>query len=140
MFTTFTNDHLKFLRYLFLFHPDQFTILPYGRIFLNANVIFQFIISYQLSDIYVSIGCSSTFLKQLYCQFSILILDFVSGKKKTVECQLYLNYFVSVAILEVYILHWENTKNQIGPKTIEFWKLKKRPCFFSRLSLRDDIS
>ena len=61
-----------------------------------------------ISDICFSIGCSSTFLKQLYCQFSILILDFVSGEKKqTVESQLYLNYFVSVAILEVYrpILH-----------------------------------
>ena len=58
-----------------------------------------------VSDICVSIGCSSTFLKQLYCQFSTLILDSVSGKKKTVESQLYLNYFVSVAILEVYILH-----------------------------------
>ena len=58
-----------------------------------------------ISDICVSIGCSSTFLKQLYCQFSILILDSVSGKKKPVESQLYLNYFVSVAILEVYILH-----------------------------------
>ena len=58
-----------------------------------------------ISDICFGIGCSSTFLKQLYCQFSILILDFVSGKKKTVESQLYLNYFVSVAILEVYILH-----------------------------------
>ena len=58
-----------------------------------------------ISDICGSIGCSSTFLKQLYCQFSILILDFVSGKKKPVESQLYLNYFVSVAILEVYILH-----------------------------------
>ena len=34
-----------------------------------------------ISDICVSIGCSSTFLKQLYCQFSIIILDFVSGKK-----------------------------------------------------------
>ena len=58
-----------------------------------------------ISDICVNIGCSSTFLKQLYCQFSILILDFVSGKKKTVKSQLYLNYFVSVAVLEGYILH-----------------------------------
>ena len=62
-----------------------------------------------ISDIFVSIGCSSTFLKQLYCQSSIIILDCVSGKKETVESQLYLNYFVSVAILDVYILHWENT-------------------------------
>ena len=30
----------------------------------------------------VSSGCNFTFLKQLYCQFSILILDFVSGEKK----------------------------------------------------------
>ena len=37
-----------------------------------------------ISDICVSIRCSSTFLKQLYCQFSTLILDSVSGKKKTV--------------------------------------------------------
>ena len=58
-----------------------------------------------ISDICASIGCSFTFLKQLYCQLSILILDFVSGKKKPVESQLYLNYFVSMAILEVYILH-----------------------------------
>ena len=58
-----------------------------------------------ISDIFVSIGCSSTFLKQLYYQFSIIIPDFVSDKKETVESQLYLNYFVSVAILEVYILH-----------------------------------
>ena len=58
-----------------------------------------------ISDIFVSIGCSSTFLKQLYCQFSIIILDFVSGKKETAKSQLYLNYFLSVAILEVYILH-----------------------------------
>ena len=58
-----------------------------------------------ISDICVSIGCSSTFLKQLYCQFSTLILDYVSGKKKTVESQLYLKYFVSVTILEVSILH-----------------------------------
>ena len=54
---------------------------------------------------FVSIGCSSTFLKQLYCQFLIIIIDLVSGKKETVESQLYLNYFVSVVILEVYILH-----------------------------------
>ena len=31
-----------------------------------------------ISDIFVIIGCSSTLLKQLYCQFSIIILDFVS--------------------------------------------------------------
>ena len=53
-----------------------------------------------ISDFFVSIGCSSTFLKQLYCQFLIIIIDLISGKKK-----LYLNYFVSVVILEVYILH-----------------------------------
>ena len=58
-----------------------------------------------ISDILVSIGCSSTLLKQFYCPFSIIILDFVSSKKETVESQLYLNYFVSVAILDVYILH-----------------------------------
>ena len=58
-----------------------------------------------ISDIIVSIGCSSTFLKQLYCQFLIIIIDLVSGKKETVESQLYLNYFVSVVILEVHILH-----------------------------------
>ena len=58
-----------------------------------------------ISDIFVSIGCSSTFLKHLYCQFLIIIIDLVSGKKETVESQLYLNYFVSVIILEVYILH-----------------------------------
>ena len=34
-----------------------------------------------ISDIFVSIGCSSTLLKQRYCHFSIIILDFVSGKK-----------------------------------------------------------
>ena len=58
-----------------------------------------------ISHIFVSIGCSSTFLKQLYCQILIIIIDLVSGKKETVESQLYLNYFVSVVILEVYILH-----------------------------------
>ena len=51
-----------------------------------------------ISDIFVSIGCSSTFLKQLYCQFLIITIDLVSGKKETVESQLY--YFVSVVILE----------------------------------------
>ena len=35
-----------------------------------------------ISDMCVSIGCSSTFLKELYCQSSTLILDSVSGKKK----------------------------------------------------------
>ena len=49
-----------------------------------------------ISDIFVSIVCSYTFLKQLYCQFLIIIIDLVSGKKETVESQLYLNYFVSV--------------------------------------------
>ena len=58
-----------------------------------------------ISDICGSIGCSSTFLKQLYCQFLIIIIDLVSGKKETVESQLYPNYFVLVVILEVYILH-----------------------------------
>ena len=38
-----------------------------------------------ISDIFVSIGCSSTFLKQLYCQFLIIIIDLVSGKKETVS-------------------------------------------------------
>ena len=57
-----------------------------------------------ISDIFVSISCSSTFLKQLYCQFLIIIIDLVSGNKET-ESQLYLNYFVSVVILKVYILH-----------------------------------
>ena len=32
-----------------------------------------------ISDMFVSIGCSSTFLKQLYCQFLIIIIDLVSG-------------------------------------------------------------
>ena len=58
-----------------------------------------------ISDIFVSNGCSSTLLKQLYFKFSVIILDFVCGKKKPVESQLYLNYFVSVTIPEVYILH-----------------------------------
>ena len=35
-----------------------------------------------ISDIFVSIGCGSTFLKQLYCQFLIIIIDLISGKKK----------------------------------------------------------
>ena len=35
-----------------------------------------------ISDIFVSIGCSSTFLKQLYRQFLIIIIDLVSGKKE----------------------------------------------------------
>ena len=37
-----------------------------------------------ISDIFASIGCSSTLLKQfyhVYRQFSIIILDFVCGKK-----------------------------------------------------------
>ena len=51
-----------------------------------------------ISDICFSIGCSSTFLKQLLFLIS-------SPVKKTVEFQLYLNYFVSVVILEVYIVH-----------------------------------
>ena len=38
-----------------------------------------------ISDIFVSIDCSSTFLKQLYCQFLIIIIDLVSGKKETVS-------------------------------------------------------
>ena len=38
-----------------------------------------------ISDIFVSIGCSSTFLKQLYRQFLIIIIDLVSGKKETVS-------------------------------------------------------
>ena len=42
-----------------------------------------------ISDIFVSIGCSSTFLKQLYCQFSIIIIDFVSGKKETAVSELF---------------------------------------------------
>ena len=42
-----------------------------------------------ISDICVSIGCSSKFLKQLYCQFSILILDFVSGKKVPAVSELF---------------------------------------------------
>ena len=52
-----------------------------------------------ISDIFVSIGCSSTFLKQLYCQFLFIIIESLAKKK------LYLNYFVSVVILEVYILY-----------------------------------
>ena len=43
-----------------------------------------------ISDIFASIGCSSTFLKRLYCQFLFIIIDLVSGKKETVESQLYL--------------------------------------------------
>ena len=42
-----------------------------------------------VSDICVSIGCSSTFLKRLYCQFSIRILDFVSGKKTPAVSELF---------------------------------------------------
>ena len=57
-----------------------------------------------ISDIFVSIGCSSTLLKQFTAIF--LLLSLISSLlKKPVESQLYLNYFVSVAILEVYILH-----------------------------------
>ena len=98
-----------------------------------------------VSDICVSIGCSSTFLKQLYCQFSILILDFVSGKTKLLSPS-------CVWIISCQWLYWSSIyctekirKIQIGPKTIKFWKLKKRPCFLSICSqedicLRDDIS
>ena len=42
-----------------------------------------------ISDMFVSIGCSPTFLKQLYCQFSIIIIDFVSGKKETAVSELF---------------------------------------------------
>ena len=90
-----------------------------------------------ISDIF-SNGCCSTFLNQLYCQFSIISLDFVSGKKETVQSQLYLNYLVSVAILEVYILQ-KIRQFQIGLKTIKFWKLKKRSCFLSICS-QDRVS
>ena len=60
-------------------------------------------------DILLNIGCSSTLLKQLYGPFSIIILDFVSSKKESVESLLYLNYFVAVRILEVHLLHRGNT-------------------------------
>ena len=101
--------------------------------------------AWPVSDICVSIGCSSTFLKQLYCLFSILILDFVSGKKKLLSPS-------CVWIIPCQWLYWRSVyctekirKIQIGPKTIKFWKLKKRPCFLSICSqedicLRDDIS
>ena len=55
-----------------------------------------------ISDILANIGCSSTLLKQLYCPFPNIILDFVSSKKENVESQLYLNYCVCVTILEYY--------------------------------------
>ena len=58
-----------------------------------------------ISDILVSIGCSSSLVKQLGFPFSIIILYFVSSKNETFKFQLYVNYFMSVAILEVYILH-----------------------------------
>ena len=91
-----------------------------------------------ISDIFVSISCSSTFLKQLYCPFSSIILDFVSGEKETIESQLYLNYFVSVVILEVYI---EKIRQfQIDITTITFWIFVFFIHLFLRLSLRDDIS
>ena len=38
-----------------------------------------------ISDIFVSICCSFTFLKQLYSQFLIIIIDLVSGKKEAVS-------------------------------------------------------
>ena len=67
-----------------------------------------------ISDIIVSIGCSSTLLRQLYCPFPIIILDFVSSKKETFESHLYLNYFVWVAILEYYSTE-KIRRFQIGP-------------------------
>ena len=42
-----------------------------------------------ISYIFVSLSCSSTFLKQLYCQFSIIIIDLVSGKKETAVSELF---------------------------------------------------
>ena len=42
-----------------------------------------------ISDIFVSIGCSSTFVKQLYCQFLIIIIDLVSGKRVPAVSELF---------------------------------------------------
>ena len=78
-----------------------------------------------ISDILGGIGLFFHIAKQLYCQFSIILLSLISTlvKKETVESQLYLNYFVSLAILEVYILHCENTTISSRPL-----KQKQRLC------------
>ena len=82
MLTTFTNDHLKFLRYFFYLTLINLPPSPMVEYFLMQMLYSSSSSVRPISDICVSIGCSSTFLKQLYCQFSIRILDFVSGKKK----------------------------------------------------------
>ena len=87
MLTTFTNDHLKFLRYLFLFHLINLPPSPMTEYFLMQILSSSSSSVRPISDILVSIG-SSTLVKQLYCPFPIIILDFVSSKKETVESQL----------------------------------------------------
>ena len=64
MLTTFTNDHLKFLRNLFLLHFYYFATIPYGRLFLMQILSSSPSSVRPISDILVSIGCSSTLLKQ----------------------------------------------------------------------------
>ena len=97
-----------------------------------------------ISDIFVSIGCSSTLLKQLYCQFSIIILDFVSGKK---------NQLLSpscIWIISCQWLYWrfiyctEKVRQfQIGLKT-SILEIEIAPLLcihlFSRPSLTEHIS
>ena len=82
MLTTFTNDHLKFLRFLFYFTLFKLQPSPMAEYFLMQILYSSSSSAGPISDICVSIGCSSTLLKKLYCQFSTPILDSVSGKKK----------------------------------------------------------
>ena len=58
---------------------------PIADYFLMQMLYFSSSSVRPISDIFVSIGCSSTFLKQLHCQFLIIIIDLVSGKKETVS-------------------------------------------------------
>ena len=81
MLTTFTNDHLKFLRYLFLFHLINLPPSPITEYFFMQILSSSSSSVRPISDILVSIGCSPTLLKQLYCPFPIIILDLVSSRK-----------------------------------------------------------
>ena len=58
-----------------------------------------------ISDILGGIGLFFHIATTLLLIFNnIIILDSVSSIQETVESQLYLNYFVPVAIMEVYII------------------------------------
>ena len=90
MLTTFTNDNFKIPATL------------YGRIFLMQILSSSSSSVRPISDIRVSIGCSSTLWKQLYC----LYLDFVYSKKETAVSEL---FRVSDYTGGLHILHWKIT-------------------------------